>query len=98
MVHRIVPFQCLHPLGKSFEKLIVNFTACSAGRRHRGSAGLEVNGQQAPRQCLGPLIKRCTAEQTEQMQQHVSEQKNKESESSRSCWMRLGWGVPVAEW
>jgi len=36
--------------------------------------------QPTPHQCLGPLIKRCPVDQTEQTQEPVSEQKNKESE------------------
>ena len=48
--------------------------------------------------CDGPLIKRCPVDHTQQTQEHVSEQKNEESEQSISCWMSLGWGIPVATW
>ena len=37
-------------------------------------------GQPTLRQCLGPLIKRCPVDQTQQTQEHVSEQKHKKSE------------------
>ena len=36
----------------------------------------------------------CPAQQT---QEPGSEQNNKASEESIACWIRIGWGIPVAE-
>jgi hypothetical protein len=67
--YRIAPFHCPNPLSKSFEKLIVNCTACSGGRRHRdrpvwrgiGIAGVYDGaldyGPADPLSMSGPLIK-----------------------------------------
>ena len=70
----------------------------------RGFAGLAAGthevrfGGPGRGRTYGPLIKRCPVDQTPQTQEHVSEQKNKESRLSISCWMSLGWGIPVVVW